>query len=338
VIQSLQKLPPSWLFSVEYLPRISNDRMVCQSAALIVVKREGMKLNILLVDDNKIIRNMIRTQLLNWGYEVEEATDGLEALEKLIQMAGSEKRPNIVLVDWHMPELDGIALCKWIKSCQAYKTGPHLYVLFLTVSDGVENETMAFKAGADGYIVKGSWESLEAKLDSVKGRIFEEMELRETIASLQKDPCGVLVKREIIDRLGRRVAEVGQAPMGIILLDVDDFKQINDTHGHLVGDQILEAVGRRLHDAVRNGNVGRYGGDEFLIGLPGCSQETLEKRAQDIAARLMSDPISTSDGEIRISISYGTAVNTDSFTLEKLISTADRALYRQKQIRKRNSA
>ncbi len=297
-----------------------------------------MKLNILLVDDNQAVRKMIRNQLRNWGYEVEEAANGLEALEKLIQMAGAEDRPNIVLVDWHMPELDGIALCKWIKSCQAYKTGPHLYVLFLTVTEGVENETLAFKAGADGYIVKGSWEALEAKLDSVKARIVEEVELRKTIAALQKDPSGVLVKREIIDRLGRRVAEVNQAPMGIVLMDIDDFKRINDTHGHLVGDQILEAVGRRLQDSVRNGNVGRYGGDEFLIGLPGCNKETTEKRAEEIAERLMADPISTSDGEIKISISYGTAVNSDPVSLDRLIGLADRALYRQKEIRKRNSA
>ena len=249
-----------------------------------------MNLKILLVDDNETIRNMICDQLRSWGYELDVATNGLEALEKLIQLAGSENRPNIILADWHMPGIDGIALCKWIKSCQAYKTGPHLYVLFLTVSEGVENETVAFKAGADGYIVKGSWNSLEAKLNSVKARIIEELELRDTIAALQKDPSGVLVKREIIDRLGRRVAEVNQSPVGIVLMDIDDFKQINDMHGHLVGDQIIEAVGRRLQDAVRNGNVGRYGGDEFLIGLPGCTEETTEKRAQEIAERLTSDP------------------------------------------------
>jgi len=297
-----------------------------------------MKLNILLVDDNQAVRKMIGNQLLNWGYSLDEAANGLEALEKLIQMAGSDNRPNIVLVDWHMPELDGMALCKWIKSCQAYKTGPHLYVLFLTVSEGVENETLAFKAGADGYIVKGSWDALEAKLSSVRTRIIEEVELRSTIAALQKDPSGVLVKREIIDRLGRRVAEVNQSPLGIVLMDIDGFKQINDTHGHLVGDQILEAVGRRLQDSVRNGNVGRYGGDEFLIGLPGCTRETTEKRAQEMADRLMADPISTSAGEIKISISYGTAVNTDPVSLDSLIGMADRALYRQKEVRKRNSA
>lgn len=297
-----------------------------------------MKLNILLVDDNYAVRETIRDQLRNWGYGLEEAANGLEALEKLIQMAGSEHRPNIVLVDWHMPELDGIALCKWIKSCRAYRTGPHLYVLFLTVNEGIENETMAFKAGADGYIVKGSWESLEAKLNAVKARIVEEVELRKTIKALQKDPSGVLVKREIVYRLGKRVAEVNHAPMGIILMDIDNFKRINDTHGHLVGDEILEAVGRRLQDAVRNGNVGRYGGDEFLIGLPGCTEDTTEKRAQEIAERLTADPISTSDGEIKISISYGTAVNMGSASLDRLIGLADRALYHQKEIRKRNSA
>jgi two-component system, cell cycle response regulator len=298
-----------------------------------------MQLNILLVDDNESVRRVIGNQLRSWGYGVDEAANGLEALEKLIQMAGSENRPNIVLVDWHMPELDGIALCKWIKSCQAYKTGLHLYVLFITVSEGTEYETIAFKAGADGYIVKGSWEALEAKLNSVRSRIIEEVELRRTVAALQQDPSGVLVKREIIDRLGRRAAEVNQqSPMGIVLIDIDDFKQINDSHGHLVGDQILEAVGRRLHESVRNGNVGRYGGDEFLIGLPGCSKETTEKRAQEIASRLTADPISTSNGEIKISISYGTAVNSDPISLDRLIGLADKALYGQKQRRKRNSA
>jgi diguanylate cyclase (GGDEF)-like protein len=303
-----------------------------------MIEGEGMKLSILLVDDNQAVRSTIRNQLRNWGYSLDEAANGLEALEKLMQKAGSEDRPNIVLVDWHMPELDGIALCKWIKSCQAYKTGPHLYVLFLTINEGIENETLAFKAGADGYIVKGSWESLEAKLNSVKARIIEEVQLRETIAALQKDPSGVLVKKEIIDRLGRRVTEVNQSPMGIVLIDIDGFKRINDTHGHLVGDQIIEAVGRRLQDSVRNGIVGRYGGDEFLIGLPGCTEETTEKRAQEIAERLMADPIATSDGEIKISISYGTAVNSDPVTLDRLIGLADRALYRQKETRKINSA
>jgi two-component system, cell cycle response regulator len=293
-----------------------------------------MKLNVLLVDDNKSVRRLIGKQLQAWGYLVEEASSGKEALEKLIQMAESVKRPNLVLLDWNMPELDGIALCKWIKSCQAYKKGPHLYVLFLTINEGSESETMAFRAGADGYIVKGSWGELEAKLTAVRERILEEVELRNKIASLQRDPTGVLVKREIIDRLGRRAAQADQSPLGIVMIDIDGFKEINDVHGHLVGDQILDAVGKRLRDSVRNGNVGRYGGDEFLIGLPGCDEETTEKRAQDIVARLTADPISTSAGDIRISICHGTAVDSDPVSLDSLIDLADKALYRQKRMRK----
>jgi two-component system, cell cycle response regulator len=304
--------------------------------ALIATKENmSMNLNILLVDDNKAVRGVIRKQLREWGYHLEEASNGKEALEMLIQMAESENRPNIALVDWNMPEVDGIALCKWIKSCQAYKKGPHLYVLFLTINEGTENETAAYRAGADGYIVKGSWEELDVKLNAVKERILEEAELRDTIANLQKDPSGVLVKREIIDRLGRRAAQVDQSPLGIVLIDIDDFKNINDVHGHLVGDQILEAVGRRLQDSVRSGIVGRYGGDEFLIGLPGCDRETTEKRAQDIEARLTADPISTTSGEIRISVCYGTAANSDPISLDSLIEMADKALYRQKRISKK---
>jgi diguanylate cyclase (GGDEF)-like protein len=279
---------------------------------------------------------MICRQLQHWGYNAEEAASGKEAIEILVRLADSERRPNIALVDWNMPELDGIALCKWIKSCAAYKNGPHLYVLFLTINGGSENETMAFKAGADGYIVKGSVEELEAKLNAVKERVFEEYELRNTIAHLQKDPSGVLVKREIIDRLGRRAAQSNQSPLGIVLLDINDFKNINDQYGHLVGDQILEAVGRRLQESVRNGNVGRYGGDEFLIGLQGCDKETTEKRAKDISARLTADPIATSAGEIRISICYGTAANEDPSTLDSLIEIADKGLYEQKSLRKKS--
>jgi two-component system, cell cycle response regulator len=298
-------------------------------------KEQNTKLGILLVDDSHAVRKMIGVQLLEWGYDLYEASNGLEALEMLTQMAGSEKRPNIALVDWQMPGLDGIALCRWIKSSQSYKTGLHLYVLFLTVNEGAENETKAFKAGADGYIVKGSMESLEAKLNSIKARVLEEVELRNTIAALRQDPSGVLVKREIMSRLGERAAEANQSPMGIIMIDIDDFKEINDTYGHPVGDQILEAIGRRLEEAVRGGNVGRYGGDEFLIGLPGCTQETIEKRAQEIMHRLTADPISTSGGIIKVSISYGTAISSNPPTLDNLIGAADQALYRQKQGKKK---
>jgi diguanylate cyclase (GGDEF)-like protein len=293
-----------------------------------------MKLRILLVDDNDTLRKTILTQLQGWGYDLYEAANGMEALEILMKLAGSENRPNIALIDWNMPELDGISLCRWIKSCQAYKTGPHLYVLFLTVNEAGEHETQAYRAGADGYIIKGSINSLEAKLNSVKDRVLEEFELRNTIETLRQDPSGVLVKREIISRLGKHSTESNQAPLGIMLIDIDDFKIINDTYGHLVGDQILEAVGRRLQDAVRNGNVGRYGGDEFLIGLPGCTQETIEKRAQEIATRLTAYPISTSNKNINISISYGTAVNSNPDVLDRLIEIADRALYQQKLSKK----
>jgi two-component system, cell cycle response regulator len=293
-----------------------------------------MKLNVLLVDDNHRVRRLIAEQLRTWGYSVEESANGKEALERLIQMSESADRPNIILLDWNMPELDGISLCQWIKSCQAYKMGLHLYVLFLTINEGSESETMAYRAGADGYVVKGSWEELEAKLSAVRDRILEEVELRNMISSLQQDPTGVLVKREIIDRLGRRAAHSDQSPLGIVLIDIDGFKAINDVHGHVVGDQILEAVGKRLQDAVRNGNVGRYGGDEFLIGLPGCDQDTTEKRAQDIVARLTADPVSTGKGDISISICYGTAVDADSVSLDNLIDRADKALYRQKRLRK----
>lgn len=292
-------------------------------------------MNILLIDDDEAVRRMIGGQLRDWGCRVDEAATGKEGLRKLTASAESEDRPNIVLLDWNMPGTDGIAVCKWIKSCRAYDRGPHLYVLFLTVNEGVEYETAALKAGADGYIVKGSRESFEVKLNVVKERILEEFDLRSTIAQLRQDPSGVLVKREIIDRLGRRADRPGRSPLGIVILDIDGFKDINDRYGHLTGDQILEALGKRLQEAVRSGNVGRYGGDEFLIGLPGCNTEITEKRARDIVERITADPFSTSAGEILISISYGTASSSNPANLDALIDVADRALYQQKSSKRK---
>ena len=89
---------------------------------------------------------------------------------------------------------------------------------------------------------------------------------------------------------------------------------------------------------MRSGNIGRYGGDEFLIGLPGCDKETTEKRAIDIVARLTADPIATSGGEIRISICYGTAAHSNPASLDNLIEIADKALYEQKNLRKKSIA
>lgn len=294
-----------------------------------------MKLNVLLVDGSQTSRAVTLRQLQQWGFHVEEAVNGNDALKILVQLAASERRPNIVLMEWLTPGLDGIAACKWIKSRAAYKTGPHVYVFFLAARKNANNETRAFKAGADGYIVHGSWEELEAKLNAVRERIREEYELRSAIANLQKDPSGVLVRREIINRLGRRVMQRDPSPLGIMLMDINDFKTINDRYGHIVGDQILEAVGRRLRECVRSGNVGRYGGDEFLVGLPGCDGETTERRAKDIAARLTADPIATTAGDISISICYGTAATTEQVRLESLIEIADKALYKQKSFHRK---
>ena len=294
-----------------------------------------MKLNVLLVGGSQTSRDVTLRQLQQWGFHVEEADSGKDALEILVQLAASARRPNIVLMEWLAPELGGVAACKWIKSCAAYKAGPHVYVFFLATHKDTENETMAFKAGADGYIVHGSWEELEAKLNAVRERIHEEYELRYAIANLQKDPSGVLVRREIIDRLGRRVMQPDPSPLGIMLMDINDFKAINDRYGHIVGDQILEAVGRRLQECVRSGIVGRYGGDEFLVGLPGCDRETTERRAGDIAARLTADPVVTTAGDIAISICYGTAAATEPVRLESLIEVADKALYERKSYRRK---
>ena len=155
-----------------------------------------MKLNILLVDDNYAVRKTIRDQLRGWGYHMEEAANGLEALEKLIQLAGSENRPNIVLVDWHMPELDGIAVLEQLRADAPPNT--FLPVLVLTGDSSQDARKRALAAGAKDFVIK------PFEMDEVLLRIHNLLETshlqREITAQNQVLERRVAEEREVVNR------------------------------------------------------------------------------------------------------------------------------------------
>jgi two-component system, cell cycle response regulator len=293
-------------------------------------------MKILVADDDSVSRLLMQRTLQKFGYEVLVAENGREAAEILSQSDG----PRLALVDWMMPELDGPGLCREIRSRQ--QDNSYIYILLLTSKHDSLDVVAGLEAGADDYITKPCHPAeLRARLHTGR-RILalqtnlvearEEMRYKATHDDLTKLWNRATILSLASTELSRSKRE--HRPISLLLCDVDHFKRINDNYGHLIGDTVLEEVGRRLGLVVRGYDaVGRYGGEEFLVLLSNCAEDTLAKRAEDILSAIASYPVKASGSSIPVSISIG-AVTCESWncetSIEQCLALADTALYQAK--------
>ena len=293
-------------------------------------------MKILIADDDPISRRLLERTLQHSGYEVITAEDGRQAASELSKTDG----PRLALVDWMMPELDGLGVCREVR---AKHDESYVYILLLTSKESSEDVVKGLEAGADDYLTKPFHPAeLKARLHTGR-RILqledklvearEDMRFKAThdaLTSLWDRGAVLALLRNELSRSARELTSVS-----LLLCDIDHFKQINDIHGHQSGDEVLEEVSTRLLDAVRSYDaVGRYGGEEFLIVLSGCDAEHLETRAEQVRKAISDVPFSTAQGPIFVSLSIGaiTIQNWDkSKPIEPLLKRADIALYRAKE-------
>jgi two-component system, cell cycle response regulator len=291
---------------------------------------------ILLAEDSAVHRHLIGGYLRDWGYEVLVAKDGAEAW-KLLQEPDA---PALVLLDWILPHIDGIELCRRLRKPRLH--GLHTYVILLTRKDREKDLIEGIQAGADEYLRK-PFKPMELKARLLAGqRILdvqqELIDARESLrmAATYDGLTKLLNRSEVLAFLEREVAR-GQRenrPVGLILADIDHFKAINDSLGHLVGDKVLKEVATRLKGQLRiYDGAGRYGGEEFLLILPGCDLPVALRRANDFRQSVSRDPIPVSGHEQHVTVSMG--VNATSATrhasTKVLLSETDAALYRAKE-------
>jgi diguanylate cyclase (GGDEF)-like protein len=145
---------------------------------------------------------------------------------------------------------------------------------------------------------------------------------------------GLWNRRASMAALERELARASRdkKTVGLMLADLDHFKQINDTYGHLAGDKVLQAVAAKLKSALRSyDTIGRYGGEEFLVVSPGCDEETILRRAEHLRASIASEPVITPEGNISVSLSLGAAVSAGATPQDQFLKSADEALYRAKR-------
>jgi two-component system cell cycle response regulator len=292
---------------------------------------------VLVAEDDPMFRRIIESWLENWGYHVTLAEDGAKAWMILQQ----ELPPQLIILDWIMPAVNGLDLCRMVRE---QKRIPYQYILLATAKDGKRDLVMGLEAGADDYVTKPFDKSeLRARLRA-GNRILtlqdEQMKAHEQLHyQATHDPLtGIWNRGEILEMLRRELdrAARSHSATGLLMLDIDHFKNINDTHGHLTGDEVLKEVTRRIAKAVRAyDSLGRYGGEEFLILLPGCSREQIDQGAERVRAAVDSGPIFVNEAKVSVTVSIGAAVAIGSASAEGMLGAADIALYRAKVGRNR---
>lgn len=283
-------------------------------------------LNILVVDDDPAIVRLLTQLLTTAGYRVREAQDGREALELI-----HEACPDLVISDWDMPELNGLELSRRIRHDEL----PHyVYVLLLTAKSHSEDMIAGLDAGADDFVSKPirSGELL-ARLAAAQRMLELERKLR---ASSKEDPLtGALNRRtfyELFEREWKRSVRYG-LPLSCVLLDIDFFKRINDTHGHPAGDSVLRAVAQLLNRQCRATEyVCRYGGEEFCVLLPETDERGAIVWAERVRAALAELQFPVSGGSLRVTGSFGVAERLEDMRgTETVVDVADQALIVAKQ-------
>jgi len=290
---------------------------------------------VLVAEDDAMFRRILQSWLENWGYRVTVAEDGARAWNRLQQ----ELPPQILILDWMMPEMNGLELCRKVRE---QKRVPYQYILLATAKDAKRDLVRGLEAGADDYLTKPFDKSeLQARLRACN-RILtlqdDQIQAHEQLRfQAAHDPLtGTWNRGAIMETLHRELERAArtESAVGILLLDVDHFKTVNDTHGHLTGDGVLREVTQRIIKAARAyDSVGRYGGEEFLIVLPGCSSGQIQQSGERIRSAVDSGPIQVNGSEISVTVSIGAAVAVRGTTSEtEMLAAADAALYRAKEI------
>ncbi|HEY3656733.1 MAG TPA: diguanylate cyclase [Steroidobacteraceae bacterium] len=293
---------------------------------------------ILLAEDDPVTRMLMTRFLKKAGYEVDAVSDGAEAFDKMMK-----RYYPILVTDWEMPGMDGIALCKAVRNMQL---DGYVYALLLTARDAKEHIIAGLEAGADDYLVKPVHEpELIARLNTGRRILALEHSLRAAnqrnrVLSITDALTGAYNRRYLMEQLPREVERCRRYayPLSVIMCDIDHFKRINDEQGHTAGDDVLQQFVGRVQRSIRSNSdwISRYGGEEFLLVLPEADFNAGLFVAEKIRAIISSSPFTTRAGESCVTASFGVASTGPggpdlALKLEGLIKAADQCLYRSKQ-------
>jgi diguanylate cyclase (GGDEF)-like protein len=296
---------------------------------------------ILVVDDHEDNVELLRVRLEAWGYAVDTARDGKEALDKI-----QASPPDLILLDVMMPSVDGNEVARRVKHDRSL---PFIPIIMQTALDSTENKVEGLEAGADDYITKPiEFAELKARLRSMLRikRLQEELEERERQLLEANERLKHMSRTDGLTGLENRRATERQLelmfahserynePLSCVMCDLDRFKSVNDEHGHHAGDAVLKQFAAMLKRAAREIDaVGRYGGEEFIVLLPGTRLDAATTFAERVRKQVEDHTFVFDGGSVRRTVSFGVAAWPDPRVKmsEQLVRAADDALYVAKE-------
>ncbi len=280
------------------------------------------KLQAIIVEDDDLVRRLLRKWIEKSGFDVREASDGAEAMKLL-----AEQPAKLVVTDLEMPNVDGIQLIEWMRGQPELQ---FTYVLMLTARATSADMVRVLDAGANEFITKPvQREEFLARLRAAR-RIMELESILNEQARVDS-LSGLLMQRSFYEcaKIEWSRAERLEHPLSCVMLDIDFFKRINDTHGHPAGDEVIRAVASILKQSSRKIDVvARYGGEEFCVLLAGTDEFHARVWADRVRNLLNSKPICIGDRlQLPISASFGVSQRMrDTISIEALIDMADQSL------------
>jgi diguanylate cyclase (GGDEF)-like protein len=284
-----------------------------------------LRMRVLIADDDRLSALMLEANLKASGYEVTVVSDGGEAW----QVLKNDNRPQIAILDWMMPVMDGLEVCRKVR----HAGGPYVYILLLTGNSDPDSVVTGMDAGADDYIPK-PFHPAELKARLRSGRRIVELEEKLRRQATHDALTGILNRGAIMERIAiemeRAYREHGN--LCVAMVDIDHFKNVNDMFGHSTGDTVLCETTSRMSSVLRPyDSIGRYGGEEFIVVFPGCDLPEATAIADRVRRAISITPVPTRAGDIYVTASLGIAEARHSKDADAVIREADRALFRAKK-------
>jgi diguanylate cyclase (GGDEF)-like protein len=276
---------------------------------------------ILLLDDQALVGDFYKTLLEDEGVEVLAISEAESIMAELESF-----HPDVFLLDMHMPNINGLEVAKLLRQQTKYDYIP---IIFLTADDDINTKLEVLQCGADDVIPKNTPPKLIVQ--QVDSRIQRGQEIR-YLAS-RDSLTGVFNHGQIMDAAAHslRLSLRQDKPTIIVMIDLDNFKNVNDKYGHLAGDKVLISLGQLLLQSVRDTDyVGRYGGEEFMVVFSDANPSVIESKINSILASFLQIDYTVAKQVFHCSFSAGLASSTNYEKLSELISSADAALYKAK--------
>jgi diguanylate cyclase (GGDEF)-like protein len=310
------------------------------------------KLRILLVEDDRSIQLLYKALLEKAGHSVTTANNGRAALDIV-----KTNPPQLIISDWMMPEMDGIEFCKELRKNPEWNK---IYMFIVTAQESTDKLVEAFEAGVDDYLAKPiNPKVLAARLRAAQ-RIIQMQEAQEEdrvqlrqfadelaisnkrlqALALTDSLTGLPNRRYGLERLEQEwaVATRGGRPVCCMMVDIDHFKTINDTHGHHFGDEALRMVAANLRHAARKQDVVcRLGGEEFLVICADTDEQAGHQYAERLRQHVASHPLQVQNKTLHITVSIGLADNSQTRSVEAMMQQADERLYAAKAAGRNNT-